>query len=549
MEIHRMGDKSGTDQPRYYRSKMGAKPGLQAQLVLVLVLVSLMGLAAVGVVASRTIEAQFKEIFARNAKNIAAILAENPEVKKALSYPATYTDIQAVAENLRRKTGVRSVIITDLDGTILTHPVSYRIGTDIAELEYVTVGPLFGAMEMEGRLGTSLRAEEPVIDNGVRVGTVTVDVLVNEIRSAQMSLYGKLLLALFAGLIASIAGASILARRVKGIIYGMEPGEIALLLKQREGIIESIREGIIAIDGDSNIVLSNSAARNLFGIGVEVVGHPVEPLVPGTGLPRVLRSGEAEYDRELNIMGRRVVAQITPIRGADRVVGAIGSYRDLTEVRSLAEQITGVTMYVDALRAQNHEFQNKLQAISGLIQLQEYERAVSFISGLVGARHSQISFIARMIKDPSVGGILLGKSARCSELGVDFIIDPDSFCGPLDRFDSLSLVIIIGNLIDNAIEAVMGRVSRKVNFGIYDESNRIIFNVRDNGEGIDPEFAHKIFERGFSLKDSDQKRGFGLYNVKSSVELLGGDIEVASVPGEYTEFTVSLPNGGEHDEG
>jgi sensor histidine kinase regulating citrate/malate metabolism len=544
-----MGDESGTIKPQYYRSKIGAKPGLQAQLVLVLVLVSLMGLAAVGLVASRTIEAQFKETFARNARNIALILADNPEVKKALSEPEQFPGIQFLTENIRRKTGVRSVIITDMNGTILTHPVTYRIGTNISDLEYVTVGSLLGAMEMEGRLGTSLRAEEPVIDNGIRLGTVTVDVLVNEIRSAQMSLYGKLLLALFAGLITSIAGASILARRVKGIIYGMEPGEIALLLKQREGIIESIREGIIAIDGDSNIVLSNSAARSLFGIGMEVVGQPVEPLVPGTGLLRVLRSGEAEYDRELNIKGRRVMAQITPIRGTDRVVGAIGSYRDLTEVRSLAEQITGVTMYVDALRAQNHEFQNKLQAISGLIQLQEYERAVSFISGLAAARHSQISFIARKIKDPSVGGILLGKSARCSELNVDFRIDPDSFCGPLEKLDSLSLVTIIGNLIDNAVEAVSGRESRSIDFGIYDESNRIIINVRDNGGGIEPELVQKIFERGFSLKDSDQKRGFGLYNVKSSVELLGGDIEVASVPGEYTEFLVSLPNGGEQGEG
>lgn len=531
--------------PARYRSRLGTKPGLQAQLVLVLLLVSLLGLVAVGIVASRTIEAQFKQTIAKNANNIALIIAEHPDVRNALKNSKNRDIIQSVAETIRRKTGVKAIIISDMEGTIYSHPVTYRIGSEIPEAKGLPVRGILDTIEMEGHLGTSIRAEAPVVVEDKQVGTVTVDVLVNELRSTQLSLYGKLLLALFSGLLASVAAASILARRVKRIIYGMEPGEIALLLKQREGIIESIREAIIAIDGDSNIVLTNSAARNLFGIRDNVVGQPVEPVVPGTGLPRVLRSGEAEYDREVSIKGKRVVAQRIPIPGSDRIAGAIGSFRDLTEVRTLAEQITGVTMYVDALRAQNHEFQNKLQTISGLIQLQEYEGAVSFISQMAGARHSRISFIARRIKNPSVGGILLGKSARCSELGIDFQIAPDSFCGPLDELDSISLVIIIGNLIDNAIEAVLDLPHRRVDFGIYDESNRILVNVRDTGRGIDPEIIPRIFDLGFSTKTPTPDRGYGLYNVQARVDSMNGDIEVDSVPGEYTEFVVSLPNGSD----
>lgn len=518
--------------------------------MLVLLLVSLMGLAAVGVVASKTIEAQFKQTIARNAKNIAFTLAENPDIKKSLGISENEEILQSVAENIRRKTGVKTIIISDMSGTILSHPVTYRLGSELPDAGGFHMKGVHDAIEMEGRLGTSIRATAPVMLGEKQVGNVTVDVLVNELRSTKLSLYGKLLLALFAGLLVSVAAASILARRVKRIIYGMEPGEIALLLKQREGIIESIREAIIAVDGDSNIVLTNSAARSLFRIGKNVVGKPVEPIVPGTGLPRVLRGGEAEYDREVSIKGKRVMAQIIPIRSGDRMAGAIGSFRDLTEVRSLAEQITGVTMYVDALRAQNHEFQNKLQTISGLIQLQEYERAVSFISQMAGTRHSKISFIARRIKNPSVGGILLGKSSRCSELGISFHIAPDSFCGPLEGLDNISLVIIIGNLIDNAMEAVLDlpRDRRKVDFGIYDESNRILINVRDTGCGIEPEIVQKIFDRGFSSKTQAPDRGYGLYNVRTRVDFLNGDIEMDSVPGEYTEFVVSLPNGGEEND-
>ncbi|KUK99663.1 MAG: Signal transduction histidine kinase regulating citrate/malate metabolism [Synergistales bacterium 54_9] len=207
-------------------------------------------------------------------------------------------------------------------------------------------------------------------------------------------------------------------------------------------------------------------------------------------------------------------------------------------------------MYVDALRAQNHEFQNKLQTISGLVQLGEYERAVSFISETVRGRHSEISFVARNIKNPSLGGILLGKSARCSELGVDLWISPDSSCGTLENLDGLSLVIIVGNLIDNAIEAVkdLPRERRKVEVGIFDESKRLLINVRDSGVGIDPEIRDRIFERGFSTKTSSKDRGYGLYNVQIRVEALKGDIEVDSVPGCFTEFVVSLPNWGDADE-
>ena len=149
-----------------------------------------------------------------------------------------------------------------------------------------------------------------------------------------------------------------------------------------------------------------------------------------------------------------------------------------------------------------------------------------------------------------MGGILLGKSSRCSELGISFHIAPDSFCGPLEGLDNISLVIIIGNLIDNAMEAVLDlpRDRRKVDFGIYDESNRILINVRDTGCGIEPEIVQKIFDRGFSSKTQAPDRGYGLYNVRTRVDFLNGDIEMDSVPGEYTEFVVSLPNGGEEND-
>jgi len=526
----------------------GTKPGLQTQLILALLLVSLMGLLAVGLVGSQTIEAQFKRMIAKNARNIALLVAEHPEIKKALSTPKGIEIIQPIAEKLRRETGVKSIIITDAEGEIYSHPITYELGAKFQEeeggkaLEYLPQ-----TKESQTIIGPSIRSKAPIIKDGVKVGEVIVDALVNEIQSTKYSLYGKLILAIFAGLLVSVIAAAFLARRVKNIIYGMEPSEIALLLKQREGIIESIREGIIAIDSDSNITLINSSAQKLFGIDKDTTGQPLEPILPGTSLSEVLRTGKAQWDVELNIRGKKFLAQLIPIYRGPNIAGAIGSFRDLTEIRAQAEQMTGVALYIDALRAQNHEFKNKLQTIAGLIQLEEYERALSFISEITSAQQSQISFISKRFKNPSVGGILLGKSSRCAELGIELSIDPDSFCSELEGFDNLSLIMIIGNLLENAIEALqkLPKERRKIFFGLFEESGKIIINVKDHGMGINPKDLPHIFDKGYSTKENTQSRGYGLYNVKNRVEELGGDIEVESIPGEGADFLVILPYRGD----
>ncbi len=527
----------------------GGRPTLQAQLILMLSLISVMGLVAVGVVASRTIEDQFKRTIGRNALNIARTFSENPEVFKNVGAKNGAAHIQPVAEAVRKQTGVKSVIVTDLEGKVYSHPITYRLGSTEKQPDAEPVTGLPGVSAFSGRLGPSFRAETPLYRNGEKVGTVAVDVLVNQIRSSLMSFYGKLFLALVAGLAVSVAGAAMLARGIKSIIYGMEPGEIALLLRQREGILESIREGIVAVDAEAGITLINGAARRLFGISGNVRGQSVGAAIPGTDLPAVLQSGEAEFDSEITVRGRRVMAQLIPLLSDDKTMGAIGSFRDLTEVRAMAEQITGVTMYVEALRTQNHEFQNKLQTISGLVQLGCYDRVVEFISEVSDERRSAISFITRRIRNPAVGGILLGKLARCRELGAVFEVDPSSWCGPLDAIDSQSLVVIIGNLVENAIESVssMPRDRRRICFGMFDESGRVLISVRDSGNGMEEEIVKKIFDRGFTTKEGSQPRGYGLYNLRKAVEALGGDIEVDTVAGKYAEFIISLPVGRESD--
>ncbi len=320
--------------------------------------------------------------------------------------------------------------------------------------------------------------------------------------------------------------------------------QVTRIVRERERLIDFIRDGILAIDNRGRITLINRSARKLLNMTSDVEGQDVDSLVPEINLTGVLTSGETAYDLEQNVGGTPLVINKIPVVLNNQVAGAIASFRDMSEIHAMAEEMTGVRMYVDSLRVQNHEFVNKLQAISGLIQLGKYERALTFIAQEQAPGQITASLIAERIKNPAVGGILLGKLGRCRELGIECEITPDSYCGELAAISDQALVIIIGNLMENAIEAVLNLRDRKgkISFSIFDESNQIMLCVWDNGGKLSKEKASKIFEKGFSTKARPRTSGYGLYNIRRMVDALGGDISLDFSFDEFTEFIVTLPN-------
>ncbi|WP_024822844.1 transporter substrate-binding domain-containing protein [Aminobacterium mobile] len=328
--------------------------------------------------------------------------------------------------------------------------------------------------------------------------------------------------------------------------------QVTRIVREREKLIDFIRDGILAIDNLGRVTLINRSARKLLNISFDVEGEDVDSLVPEINLKGFLTSGEITYDLEQNVGGTPLIVNKVPVVLNNQIAGAIASFRDMSEIRAMAEEMTGVRMYVDSLRVQNHEFVNKLQAIAGLIQLGKYERALSFIAQEQAPGQITASLIAERIKNPAVGGILLGKMGRCKELAIECEITPDSYCGELVHISDQALVIIIGNLMENAIEAVVDLYDRKgkISFSIFDESNQILLCVWDNGGRLSEELATKIFEKGFSTKARPRTSGYGLYNIRRMVDALGGDISLDFSPGEFTEFIVTLPNreGGDHFE-
>ncbi len=517
---------------------------LESRIFLLTVGIFLAALFVVGIVSRTTLIDPYVKQLGERAMSIARSVALIPTIVENVGTEGGENIIQPLADGIRKKTGAEFVVVMDTGSVRYSHPVPDRIGKTFVGSDE---GPALAGKEYVsnsiGTLGPSMRAFTPIFRDGEVAGAVSVGILLKDVKAMRWNLLRNMVIALALGLAVSAAGARWLAKGIKREIKGLEPWEITRVLIEREAILNSVREGIIAVDKNGYITLLNNSAKNLLGLRENAIGRPITESLPTARLPEVLATREPIMDREVRIGRSRFIANIMPLQEDGRIVGAISSFRDMTEFEAIAEELTGVRRFVDALRVRTHEFLNKLHTISGLIQLGEKDRAVTFISGIVTTEQELMSLITRRIKNASVGGLLLGKSGRCKELGINFSIDPNSWLGNRPVVETNALVTIIGNLLENSIQAVLPlqKEKRSIEFAIFEESGKIIISVRDSGTGITKEDMDRIFENGFTTKEGSE--GLGLAHVRELVNIYNGEISVESEPAEYTEFVITLPGG------
>ncbi len=514
---------------------------LWVQIFSIAGLASLLGVGAVGVMASRMISSQLEEHLGEYVMSLSWTVAQMPAVQESLARGGDDPELRRLLDALREKVGVAFIVPVKSGGKVLPQGKGLSGGRVLGNGEaYLARGA--------GPLGPSLRALTPVVWRERQVGAVSVGMLVEDVQAALRELSRKLGVALMVGLSLALGGAVLVAWNVKRSLWGLEPEEIGRLHGERESMLESIKEGILAVDRWGRITLLNSSARELVRVSGDIRGEPVERFLPDTRLPEVLRTGEPEFDMEMLLRGTRVMTNRVPICLRGRVIGAVASFRDMTEIQALAEEVTGVKVYLEALRVQHHEFRNKLQTISGLVQLGESHRVLDFIDQVLDGQEALASMVTERIKNPEVGGILLGKMGRARELGIAFVLDPRSSCGRNPGVSSQTLVVILGNLLDNAMEAVrfLPQERRTLRILLRDDPEVIRMEVEDSGAGIPREMEHKIFERGFSTKSGGNPRGYGLYTVQTLVDAQGGDVELESSEEGKTLFIVRLPKKEEN---
>lgn len=475
---------------------------------------------------------------------LAQLIAAMPQVQEGLAAADPVAALQPLTESLRRQIGVDLIVVFDMFGIRYTHyderylNTLYSAGDEARALRGETDITKCSCVGVQ-----SVRGLAPIFGpDGRQIGVVVVGTFVDNVAAGmrQLKMALGVSLALSVGL-AAAAGLWI-AGEIKRSLRGLEPLEIATLLRERETLFQSMREGVVAIDRHGRITLANEGACTLIGSSSDPVGHHVSQLAPELRLTELLSHGTTIKDEELVLGQSVVVCNRVPITVDGEVIGALATLRDKTEVTRLAEELTGVRRFVQGLRAQNHEFLNKLQTLMGLLHLESYEEAKQFISQTTRGRQEVVHRLLASIGDPATAGLLLGKFSEAQEKGVEMVITPDSRLSVLpSQFDSHAMVCVLGNLVENALEALGQRPAgeRTMTVTVRQDAEGLLLKVSDNGPGIPAGARHRIFRPGYSSKGAG--RGLGLYLALERVRRAGGEIRVESSEGGGARFAVRIP--------
>ncbi|MEN1759062.1 sensor histidine kinase [Anoxynatronum sibiricum] len=494
----------------------------------------------------KTMEASLLKEVENNVLNTARIVARMPTVIGAFETAHPEETIDPLMKVIRSSSrDVQFITVTNIEGIRYSHPNPEQLlkpfaGGDEGPVlqegsEYISVA--------QGTLGISTRALTPIIHPaGHRLGMVAVGTLNRNIEQATAEMRWQVYRFALIGLVLGHLGSIWMAKHLKKILLGLEPYEISKLLKERNGILKAIKEGVMAIDADGNVSMINEAARTMLSISPDKQeGMHIGEIMPESKMPRVLKTGQAELDIQDVMNGVPIMVNRIPITNAkNEIVGVISSFRLRDELTTLAEQLTGARMLVDSLRANTHEFMSKMHVLLGLLQLKNYDLAEKYILEETESQQQITSQVIRHIKEPAVAALIIGRFSAARESGLTMMVDPASQLSVLQgRISSNALVTIIGNLLNNAFDALNQRENGQVTLSIQETDHAIMLQVVDNGEGMSCDIQEKIFNRGFSTREGD--RGTGLFLVNQVVGTLHGTIRVQSKTGNGTTFWVRLP--------
>ncbi len=478
---------------------------------------------------------------------VARTLTEMPFIAAAIDIPSQQKALQDYIESVRKKNELLYIVVMDMKGIRHTHPIPEQIG------QRFQGGDEMRALQGEetlseamGSLGYSVRVISPLYYQGRQVGAVAGGISTNKVKAIISSnLWFAYMALLFGGLIGAI-GAFYLARKIKNIMFGLEPSEIASLLEERSAILRSIREGLVAVNQHAEITLINDEAKRLLRIDASQIKEHTAPKTwaEDLKLEQVLQTGVALHDEEVTVNGLTLLSSSVPIRVDDKITGAVVSFRDKTEISQLVERLSGVSNYAEALRMQTHEFMNKLHVILGMVNIKAYDQLEHYIMGIAERYHSDVGALVRQIKDPVIAGFLLGKINHGIESGINIHVTDDSFLPESTQPDQLHvLVTILGNLIENAIEALGNTEDPQISVALDYEEESLYCIVCDNGPGIAPEVVSHIFEQGYSTKGTE--RGLGLFLVKQHLaKLENSSIKCRNNPDGGVSFMVTMPYAG-----
>ena len=495
---------------------------------------------------SMLVSSILEEYIGRNALNVSKTVSLTTVVHEGLKNKNS-TQIQLYAESVRKATGARFVVVGDHEGRRYSHPVPERIGKLMVggdNPRALERGEAYVSKAV-GTLGPSMRGKVPIFANsGKVIGVVSVGYLQETVESVTEGYLQRVLLWVFGLFLLGGIGTWLIARNVKQSIFGLEPVEIARLFRERNAILDSIREGVVAINDKGQVTMLDHEAAKILKIPPESgIGTSIESILPQTRMLEVLKSGEEQFDQEMIIGGIEVIVNRVPIWQNDRVAGVVSSFRRKDEIDRMAQELTQIQEYSEVLRTQTHEYSNKLHTLAGLIQLGSHQEALDLIGRETSGYQELLGTLAETVPEPLLSAIILGKYNRAQELRINFQLDPESRMIDIPKkINREKIVTILGNLLENALEAAQENTSgkRMVQLSMTDFGNDLIFEVEDSGSGIEDESVDLSLQHGFTTK-SGTGRGIGLSLVHENLKYLGGHLTVVRSSLGGMRFTIYIP--------
>ncbi|MFF4120214.1 sensor histidine kinase [Streptomyces sp. NPDC001714] len=521
------------------RSLAGQLFAMQAVLIAVLVA----GYALFTYVSDRH---QAEEAATRQATAVAHSVADAPSVRAAIHTPNPSAELQPYALQVMRGTEVDFITIMTPDGIRWTHPEQKEIGKHyLGHIEEAQRGHTYSET-YKGTLGASVRTVTPVEENGRVIGLVSAGIKVEAISQRAQEQVTALLGVAGGALLLGALGTYVINARLRRHTHGMNAAELSHMHDYHQAALHAVREGLLMLDGQYRVALINDGGRELLGVGAEgdVVGRSVAELGLPAPLTGALLASEPRVDEVHLTADRVLVVNTSPVSGGERR-GTVVTLRDVTELQSLMGELDSERGFTQALRSQAHEAANRLHTVVSLIELGRASEAVDFATAELELAQALTDQVVAAVSEPVLAALLLGKTAQANERGVELVVSDESRLDDGLLPESLSardLVTILGNLIDNAVDAAQGTAGARVTVTAYAEDAELVMRVADTGAGVDPAHAELVFQRGFSTKPAGPGgRGLGLALVRQAVVRLDGTMTVTEAPEGGAVFEVRLP--------
>ena len=519
------------------------KMSFRFQIILIVTLALFLGFAG------SFINVQFEtERRDQNLQNVAEAIAKSPLVVEAEysnmdSYPLLKEYLDSLCDTLK---DIDVISVVTKESTRLYHSNEELIGTvyDGTIPDFKEKSRDYYTTTDNGPSGTQRRAYAAIYDEeGNYVGFVMAIMLMKNIKNETIQIILTFILITIIAILIELFISAELSDKIKKSLLGYEPDVFTSMFRMRDNILESLDEGIVAVDKVGKVQFINKSAVEMLttdGKEDSFIGKYVSNL--SNTIPALNPLCASEISRSVSSAYDNILIDTIPIKENDSVTGTVGILHDRKEYTKLMEDLTGTRYLVDSMRANNHDFTNKLHVILGLIQMEMYDEATSYIQNITMVQRETISKVMNCINEPAIAALLIGKIARASELNVKFVLREGCYYSSADiSLPSEVLVTVIGNLIENAFEAMNDMNydgQKELLFGMYSKPGALLITADDTGSGISESNIDRIFENGFSTKGSG--RGTGLYQVKNLIEAAGGKINVESQEGIGTSFTVSF---------